>query len=104
MLNLGYSFLWLLLWLLWLRRYRVHIFIEVDVVERLVVNAQRVVLNAREQDELLLISDTKVRHGLGWHGQAIEKFIGLNIPNFHIFLADSENVFCVLLIESHMRN
>ena len=104
MFHLGYSFLWLLLLLLWLRRYRVHIFIEVDVVERLVVDAQRVVLDAREQDELLLVSDAKVRHGLGRHGQAIEKFIGLNIPNFHIFLADSENVFRVLLIESHMRD
>ena len=70
----------------------------------MVVDAQRVVLDAREQDELLLVSDAKVRHGLRRHGKAIEKFIGLNIPNFHIFLADSENVFRVLLIESHMRD
>ena len=88
--------------LLLLRRNSVNIFIKVDIVKRLIVDTESVILDAGEQDELLLISDSEIRDRFGRNGETIQKLIRLNIPNFHIFLAHSENVFCVQLAELHV--
>lgn len=58
----------LLVWIAW---NRVNILIKVYIVERVVVDTKCIVLDAGEQDELLLVSDPEVCHGFGWHCKAI---------------------------------
>ena len=83
-------------------RYRVDILVKVHVVERVVVDREHVALDGRQQYELLLVGDAEVSDGFRWYGERVQKFICFDVPYFHVFLTDSEDVLSVQLAKTQV--
>ena len=91
-------------WLRWLVWHSIDILVEVDVIQRSVVYAQGVGLDAGEQHESPLIGNADVSNSLGRDTQAVEQLIVLNVPDFEVVLTHCEDVLSVELAEGKMRD
>ena len=79
--------------------------VEVDVFERGVVNAERVLVDASGQEELLLGGDAEVHNFLErWRAKDIKLMVLLNVPKSNCFGRSCKQVLSIFLAESEVGN
>ena len=88
----------------WLHWHGIDILVEINVIQRRVVYAQSVGLNAGQQHESPLVGNANVSHSFRRYAQAVEQLIVFNVPHSQVVLAHCKEMFGVELTEGKMRN